>query len=70
MHLTGWDRMLLYGLNFNYHEEHHRYPHIPSHRLPEVNAALTRGETKQAGSMLQTIARIVFPDPTTHVKSR
>ena len=29
-------QLLLYDVNFNFHEEHHRYPGIPSHLLPEV----------------------------------
>lgn len=30
------DRMLFYGLNFNYHVEHHLYPAVPSRMLPAL----------------------------------
>jgi fatty acid desaturase len=30
------DRLLFYGLNFNYHVEHHLYPAVPSCRLPAL----------------------------------
>lgn len=30
------DRLLVYGLNFNYHVEHHLYPAVPSCQLPKL----------------------------------
>ncbi len=31
------DRLLFYGVNFNYHVEHHLYPAVPACRLPELH---------------------------------
>jgi fatty acid desaturase len=37
-HAPRWlDRVFLYDLNFNYHAEHHRHPHVPSRRLPMLD---------------------------------
>lgn len=36
-HPTDWlGKLLLYDTNFNFHEEHHRFPGIPSCHLPKV----------------------------------
>jgi fatty acid desaturase len=32
---------VLAGLNFNYHNEHHRWPQVPSRHLPAVHRELT-----------------------------
>jgi fatty acid desaturase len=59
-HAPHWlDRWLLYDLNFNYHEEHHRYPGIPSRYLPEVHRAIHNNEGHPPASMLQTIATVM-----------
>lgn len=34
------DQLFFYDLNFNYHVEHHTFPHIPAHHLPDVYEAL------------------------------
>ena len=39
-------QLLLYEVNFNYHEEHHRHPGIPSCRLPALSRASRRGPTR------------------------
>jgi fatty acid desaturase len=62
-HAPHWlDRLLLYDLNFNYHEEHHRYPGIPSRCLPEVHHAVHHGDATLPTSMLQTVAAVVLRD--------
>ena len=41
-HPSGWfERNVLAGLNFNYHNEHHHWPQVPSCRLPEVYRDIT-----------------------------
>lgn len=48
-------RLFLYDLNFNFHEEHHQYPQVPSCHLAAVNASHRgRGE----GSMWGTLATL------------
>lgn len=48
-----WDKLLLYDLNFSFHEEHHRYPHIPSNHLPALHNAI--GYTLPNSGMLHTL---------------
>lgn len=33
--------LLLYDVHFNFHDEHHRYPGVPSHKLPALSRELT-----------------------------
>jgi fatty acid desaturase len=41
-HPSNWiERNVLAGLNFNYHNEHHRWPQVPSRHLPAVHRELT-----------------------------
>lgn len=47
------DRLFLYDLNFNLHEEHHRDPQIPSCHLPAVHASMT--QTAGKGTMWHTV---------------
>ena len=36
-HPGDWlSRLFLYDVNFNFHEEHHLFPDIPSHQLPQL----------------------------------
>jgi fatty acid desaturase len=35
------ERNLLSGVLFNYHNEHHRWPHVPSRLLPQVHREIT-----------------------------
>ena len=35
--------LLLYDVHFNFHEEHHRYPGVPSHKLPALSREVTGG---------------------------
>jgi omega-6 fatty acid desaturase (delta-12 desaturase) len=48
-------RLLLYDVHFNFHEEHHRYPGVPSHHLPELARELSPG--KPPRSIWQTLRR-------------
>lgn len=43
-------KLLLYDLNYNFHDEHHRYPKVPSWHLPALGVAL------RTRSMFGTIA--------------
>jgi fatty acid desaturase len=39
--LAGWaSKAFLFAHNINYHVEHHWYPSVPFHRLPELHAIL------------------------------
>jgi fatty acid desaturase len=49
--------VLLYDLNFNYHEEHHLYPRCSSRELATLHGRL-RGSTPLAGSMLCTLSAL------------
>ena len=54
-HAPHWlDQWLLYDLNFNYHREHHLYPHVPSRDLPSLRRRLAK-PAPLATSMLRTI---------------
>jgi len=67
-HAPHWlDRLLLYDLNFNYHEEHHQFPGIPSRYLPEVHRAIHNHEGPPPASMLRTIAAVLSSDPRNRV---
>jgi NADH dehydrogenase len=56
-HAPHWlDRLLLYDLNFNYHSEHHLYPHHPSRSLASLHTRVARG-APVASSMLCTVRR-------------
>ncbi|HEY3519096.1 MAG TPA: fatty acid desaturase [Gammaproteobacteria bacterium] len=48
-------RLLLYDVHFNFHEEHHRYPGVPSCHLPELALELSAG--KVSSSIWQTLRR-------------
>src|SRR5688500_17083591 len=48
-------RLLLYDVHFNFHEEHHRYPGVPSCNLPELAHELSAG--KVSSSIWQTLRR-------------
>jgi fatty acid desaturase len=37
--------LLLYDVHFNFHEEHHRYPGVPSHQLAAMSRELSRERT-------------------------
>jgi fatty acid desaturase len=59
-HLPNWfDKLFLYGLNFNYHIEHHAHPSVPSCYLPRIHE--TMREEKElpdlSESMMGTIIR-------------
>ena len=45
--------LLLYDVHFNFHEEHHRYPGVPSHQLPALSRELGEGKTMR--TMWQTL---------------
>ena len=45
--------LLLYDVHFNFHEEHHRYPGVPSHQLPALSRELRGG--KPMRTMWQTL---------------
>lgn len=45
--------LLLYDVHFNFHEEHHRYPGVPSRNLPSL--ALELGGDKTKRTMWQTL---------------
>jgi fatty acid desaturase len=47
--------LLLYDVHFNFHEEHHRYPGVPSYRLPAL--ALELSPDKVSTSIWQTLRR-------------
>jgi fatty acid desaturase len=46
---TFFGRLLLYDLNFNFHQEHHLYPGMPSCHLPELHRQLV--ETGEVGAL-------------------
>jgi fatty acid desaturase len=50
------ERIFLYDLNFNYHKEHHLYPHCPSRHLPAIHRTLFAGDRQMRDGMLATIA--------------
>ncbi|MGH8175336.1 MAG: fatty acid desaturase family protein [Steroidobacter sp.] len=70
-HAPHWlDRILLYDLNFNLHEEHHRYPQCSSCHLPAVHQALCAAGGKLPRSMFRTIASILLtPRASSHGQS-
>ena len=47
--------LLLYDVHFNFHEEHHRYPGVPSRHLPALARELSAG--KIASSIWQTLRK-------------
>lgn len=47
------DKLLLYDLNFNLHDEHHRQPQIPSCHLPALHESMSR--TGGGDGMLHTL---------------
>ena len=50
--------LLLYDVHFNFHEEHHRYPGVPSRWLPPLAQELHRGmPTRTMWQTLLTLAR-------------
>jgi len=56
------DRVFLYDAHFNYHFEHHIFPHMPSNRLGEFSrrfGAQFHGPDTQAKSMFGTIVRFM-----------
>ncbi|MBX7184511.1 MAG: fatty acid desaturase [Vicinamibacteria bacterium] len=60
------DQFFLYDANFNYHLEHHIFPHLPSNRLGDVNRRLG-AEFHDAdtlhGSMFGTVFRFLAQLP-------
>lgn len=62
-HRPNWiDAFLLYDAHFNYHLEHHIFPHIPSGRLPQFHAdyaKLIHTQLTLMPSMIGTIWRRV-----------
>lgn len=53
-HAKNWfDNILLYGANFNYHNVHHEYPHIPSRHYKTI--ATKEGFQTSNQSMFKTI---------------
>jgi len=48
-------RLLLYDVHFNFHEEHHRYPGVPSCHLPALAHELSAG--KLSTSIWHTLRR-------------
>ena len=58
-HAPHWlDRVLLYDLNFNYHREHHLYPHHSSRDLAALNGRLS-DRAPLAASMFCTLNALV-----------
>jgi fatty acid desaturase len=56
------DRVFLYDANFNYHFEHHIFPHMPSNRLGEFSRQFGvefHGPNTMGGSMFGTIVRFM-----------
>jgi omega-6 fatty acid desaturase (delta-12 desaturase) len=50
--------LLLYDVHFNFHEEHHRYPGVPSCRLPELARELSASNgARTLWATLRTRAR-------------
>lgn len=43
IYATPAERLVLCGMNFNYHWEHHAYPGVPSCQLPRLHQEVTRG---------------------------
>ena len=53
-HAHDWlGALLLYDVHFNFHEEHHRYPGVPSHQLPALSRELAGDATRP--TMWQTL---------------
>jgi fatty acid desaturase len=51
------EKWLIYGMNFNYHLEHHLWPHVPFFNLPKLHAHLIeRGFYEQRPDLLQCTA--------------
>jgi acyl-lipid omega-6 desaturase (Delta-12 desaturase) len=58
-HRTEWlGSLFLYDVHFNYHAEHHRYPGIPSCRLPALSLS-KGGSGGTFDSMWQTLGRML-----------
>jgi fatty acid desaturase len=54
-HLPNWfDRVFFYGLNFNYHVEHHLFPYVPSWQLPRVHVLIVE-RCHNAGTLSKSI---------------
>jgi fatty acid desaturase len=49
--------LLLYDVHFNYHEEHHRYPGVPSRYLPKLARELAAGTAPHIWETLRNRAR-------------
>jgi fatty acid desaturase len=48
------EKWLMYGINFNYHLEHHLWPQVPFFNLPKLHAHLVeKGYYKQRPDLLQ-----------------
>ena len=59
------DRILLYDVNFNYHREHHAYPHIPSCHLPALHLEANMPPT--SGTMFSTLRSMYAGARRSHV---
>jgi fatty acid desaturase len=59
------EKWLIYGINFNYHLEHHLWPHVPFFNLPKLHAHLAeRGFYEQRPDLLQhTLSESSFDLP-------
>lgn len=59
-HLPHWfDKLFLYGLNFNYHIEHHAHPSVPSCYLPRIHEMMREEQElpELSESMIATTVR-------------
>jgi fatty acid desaturase len=52
VHLSRWQGALLSPHNAFYHWEHHKYPTIPYHRLPQARALLLGESTRSLGALM------------------
>jgi fatty acid desaturase len=66
-HAPHWlDRILLYDLHFNYHEEHHRRPQCSSCHLPAIHRASGDASHELPRSMFGTIAAMLTARRSNH----
>jgi len=64
------EKWLIYGINFNYHLEHHLWPHVPFFNLPKLHAHLVeRGFYEQRPDLLQRSERVGLQHELTPVGS-
>ncbi len=59
---NGFDRFFLYDANFNYHFEHHIFPHLPACNLPRFSKAFgaqIHDNETLGHAMAKTVAHIV-----------